>query len=155
LTIPAGFHNFALRIRSSVLLGRTLAAEDEENPMQDLFQTYVDDVSKLRDAFHAELTVQAQELSKAMGIYAHRSDGALASFMEKVAARGAELETAAAARLDQFRGLRALAHTPASADQERVTAAAERALADGLDVEVDRDRKTGRPMVLVKSNPAA
>jgi hypothetical protein len=44
---------------------------------------------------------------------------------------------------------------PADAEQERVAAAAERALGDGLDVEVDRDRKTGRPMVLVKSNPAA
>ena len=38
--------------------------------MQDLFQNYVDDLNKLRDAFHDELTVQARELSKAMGSYA-------------------------------------------------------------------------------------
>jgi hypothetical protein len=84
--------------------------------------------------------------------------------MQKVAARGAELETAAAARLDQFYGLQpkhSLPNVsdgplaPTNADQERVAAAAERAFADGLDVEVDRDRKTGRPMVLVKSNSAA
>ena len=132
--------------------------------MQDLFQTYVDDVSKLRDAFHQELTIRARELSAAMDVYAEHSEAALSSFMEKVAARGAKLETAAAARLDQFRGLPAkgglpnvsdgpLAHSSSNAEQ--VAAAAERALADGLDVEVDRDRKTGRPMVLVKSNPAA
>jgi hemoglobin-like flavoprotein len=132
-----------------------VAAKYEEEPMQDLFQNYVDDLRKLRDAFHQELGNQARELSKAMSIYARNNEAALSMFMEKVAARGAELETAAAARLDQFRGLRALTQTPADADQERVAAAAERALGDGLDVEVDRDRKTGRPMVLVKSNPAA
>ena len=123
--------------------------------MQDLFQKYVDDLNKLRVAFHDELAAQARELSKAMGIYARSNEAALSVFMEKVSARGAELETTAAARLDQFRGLRALTQTPADADQERVAAAAERALADSLEVEVDRDRKTGRPMVLVKSNPAA
>jgi hypothetical protein len=123
--------------------------------MQDLFQKYVDDLNKLRVAFHDELAAQARELSKAMGIYARSNEAALSVFMEKVSARGAELETTAAARLDQFRGLRALTQTPADADQERVAAAAERALADSLDVEVDRDRKSGRPMVLVKSNPAA
>ena len=90
-----------------------------------------------------------------MGIYARSNEAALSVFMEKVSARGAELETTAAARLDQFRGLRALTQTPADADQERVAAAAERALTDSPEVEVDRDRKTGRPMVLVKSNPAA
>ena len=132
-----------------------MAAKYEEEPMQDLFQNYVDDLRKLRDAFHQELGNQARELSKAMSIYARNNEAALSMFMEKVAARGAELETAAAARLDQFRGLRALTQTPADADQERVAAAAERALGDGLDVEVDRDRKTGRPMVLVKSEPAA
>ena len=132
--------------------------------MQDLFQTYVDDVNKLREAFHGELAAQAQELSKATGIYARSSAAALSSFMEKVAAGGAELRTAAAARLDQFYGLQTK-HSlpnvsdgplaPTDADQERVAAAAERALADGLDIQVDRDRKTGRPMVLVKSNSAA
>ncbi len=134
--------------------------------MQDLFQKYVDDLKKLRLAFHDELAAQARELSKAMGIYARSNEAALSVFMEKVSARGAELETTAAARLDQFRGLPVggsppnvsdgpLPHAPTSADQERVAAAAERALADSLDVEVDRDRKSGRPMVLVKSNPAA
>jgi hypothetical protein len=123
--------------------------------MQDLFQKYVDDLNKLRVAFHDELAAQARELSKAMGIYARSNEAALSVFMEQVSARGAELETTAAARLDQFRGLRALTQTPADADQERIAAAAERALTDSLEVEVDRDRKTGRPMVLVKSNPAA
>ena len=40
-----------------------------------------------------------------MDIYAHRSEEALASFMEKVSARGVEVEAAAEARLNQFRGL--------------------------------------------------
>jgi hypothetical protein len=136
--------------------------------MQDLFQNYVDDLNKLRDAFHDELTVQARELSKAMGNYSRRCEAALASFMEKGSARGVEVEATAAARLDQFRGLPAkgglpnvsggpLAHTLTDADQERVAAAAERALTDGLLAESDADRKpkVGRPMVLVKSNPAA
>ena len=56
--------------------------------MQDLFQNYVSDLNKLKDAFHNELTATAEELSKAMGNYAHRSEAALASFMEKVSARG-------------------------------------------------------------------
>ena len=102
-----------------------------------------------------------------MDIYAHRSEAALASFMEKVSARGMEFEAAAAARLNQFRGLPAngdlpdvndgpLAHTPTDADQEIATAA-ERAMADGLHVETDGDRKP-QPvclMALVKSGPAA
>jgi hypothetical protein len=141
---------------------------DEENPMQDLFQNYVSDLNKLKDAFHNELTATAEELSKAMGNYAHRSETALASFMEKVSARGIELEASAAARLDQFRGLPAngglpnvddgpLADTPTNADRVRIVAAAERAVADGLQVESDGDRKplSVRPMTLVKSEPAA
>jgi hypothetical protein len=141
---------------------------DEENPMQDLFQNYVSDLNKLKDAFHNELTATADELSKAMGNYAHRSEAALASFMEKVSARGVELEASAAARLDQFRGLPAngslpnvddgpLADTPTNADRVRIVAAAERAVADGLQVESDGDRKPlpVRPMTLVKSEPAA
>ena len=60
--------------------------------MQDLFQKYVSDLNKLRDAFHDELAATAENLSKAMGIYARRSEAALASFMEKVSARGMELE---------------------------------------------------------------
>ena len=72
--------------------------------MQDLFQNYIDDLNKLRDAFHDELAAQARELSKAMGNYSERCDAILAPFMEKVSARGVELEAAAAARLDQFRG---------------------------------------------------
>jgi hypothetical protein len=136
--------------------------------MQDSFQNYVDAVNNLLDAFHDELTVQARELSKAMDIYAHRSDEALASFMEKVSARGVEVEIAAATRLDQFRGLPenrslphvsdgVLAHTPTNADQMIIEIVAERAVADGLHVESDGDRrpKSGRPMVLVKADPAA
>jgi len=42
--------------------------------MQDLFQNYVSDLNKLKDAFHNELTTTAEELSKAMGNYAHRSE---------------------------------------------------------------------------------
>ncbi len=45
--------------------------------MQDLIQNYVSDLKKLRDAFHNELTATAEELSKAMGVYAHRSEAAL------------------------------------------------------------------------------
>src|SRR5271157_6407784 len=141
---------------------------DEENPMQDLFQNYVSDLNKLRDAFYGELVATAGELSKAMDIYAERSEAALASFMEKVSARGVELEASAAARLNQFRGLPAngglpdvdggpLAHTPTNADVVRVAAAAERAVADGLHVESERDRKpqSGRLMTVVKSGSAA
>jgi hypothetical protein len=141
---------------------------NEENPMQDLFQNYVSDLNKLKDAFHNELTSTAEELSKAMGNYAHRSEAALAAFMEKVSARGMELEASAAARLNQFRGLPAngglpnvdggpLADTPTDADRARIEAAAERAVADGLQVESDGDRKPqlGRLMTLVKSGPAA
>ena len=136
--------------------------------MQDLFQNYVDNVNKLRDAFHVELAAQAQELSKAMDIYAQRSEAALASFMQKVSASGVEVEAAAAVRLNQFRGLPAngglpdvndgpLAPTPANADQVRIAAAAERAVADGLHVENDEDRKLrpGRLMTLIKSDPAS
>ena len=141
---------------------------DEDNPMEDLIRDYASDLKKLREAFHKELTATADELSKAMGVYAHRSEAALASFMEKVSARGVELEAAAAARLNEFRGLPAngglrnvndgpLADTPTNADRVRIVAAAERAVADGLQVESDGDRKTlsVRPMTLVKSEPAA
>jgi hypothetical protein len=163
LTFLAGFHSLALRIRSSVL-GRQGLREYEENPMQDLFQNYVDDLIKLREAFHDELAAEAQELAKAMDIYARDSKAALTLFMEEVSARGAELEAAAAVRLNQFRGLPANGLpnvsdgplSPADADQERVAAAAERAFADSLDLESeDRKPKSGRPMVLVKSDTAA
>src|SRR5271167_4920446 len=114
--------------------------------MQDLFQNYMDDVNKLREAFHSELTATAEELTKAMGLYARRSEAALASFMEKVSTRGVEFEASAMARLNQFRGLPAnggltdvddgpLARTPTNADVSRVAAVAERAVADGLQVE--------------------
>ena len=36
--------------------------------MQDLFQNYMDDVNKLREAFHSELTATAEEPTKAMGL---------------------------------------------------------------------------------------
>jgi hypothetical protein len=64
---------------------------DEDNPMQDLIQDYASDLKKLHEVFHKELTATADELSKAMGVYAHRSQAALASFMEKASARGLEL----------------------------------------------------------------
>ncbi len=136
--------------------------------MQDLFQNYVGDLNKLREAFHNELTATAEELSKAMGNYAHRSEAALTAFMEKVSARGMELEAAAAARLNQFRGLPTngglpnvndgpLVDTATDVDRARIVSAAERAVAEGLEVESDGDRKPQpvRLMTLVKSGPAA
>jgi hypothetical protein len=135
--------------------------------MQDLVQTYVDDLNNLRDAFHEELAATAGELSKAMDIYAHSSEAALASLMEKASARGEEFEAAVAKRFNQFRGLlangdlpnvddRPVADTPTNTDQSRTVAAAERAVAAGLQVENDGDRKPSRgQMTLVKSGPAA
>ena len=131
--------------------------------MQDLMQAYASDLNKLRDAFHNELTATAEELSKAMAFYASRSDAALTSFMEKATARGKELEGAAAARFNQFRGLPPngglpdvaegpLAHTQTDADLVRITAVAERAVADGLHVESDRDRKPQPARSMSRSN---
>jgi len=126
----------------------------------------MDDLNKLREAFHSELTATAEELTKAMGLYAARSEAALASFMEKVSTRGGELETAAAVRFNQFRGLPAnaglsdvdngsLPRTPINADKVRIATAAEQALAEGLQVESDGDRKPppARSIALVKSGP--
>jgi hypothetical protein len=117
--------------------------------MQDLFQNYVGDLIKLREAFHEELAATAAELSKAMGDYSQRSEAALTLFMEKVSARGEAVEAAAAARLDQFRGLPAKGGLPA----ERVTGVAERAVADAL--ESDGDRKPRGAIALFKSDSAA
>jgi hypothetical protein len=121
--------------------------------MQDLIQNYASDLKKLRDAFHNELTATAEELSKAMGVYAQRSEAALASFMEKASARGLELEVSATARLSQFCGLpengslpdvddKPLRHTRANASVFRITAAAEQAVTDGQDLESDSNHKT-------------
>jgi len=140
--------------------------------MYDLFQNYVSDLNKLRDAFHNELTATAEELSKAMAFYASRSDAALASFMEKATARGAELEAAAAVRLNQFRGLPAnadlsdadngrVARTPTNPDKLRISTAAEHAVADVLQFESEGYRKlppAGSILVKsgqVQSEPAA
>ena len=136
--------------------------------MYDLFQNYVSDLNKLRDAFHNELTATAEELSKAMALYARRCDAALASFMEKASARDRELEASAAARLNQFYGLpangvltdvdnRPLAQTLTHSDAGRIAISAERAVADSLHVESARDPKPqpARSMTLVKSGPAA
>jgi hypothetical protein len=137
--------------------------------MQDLFQNYVDDLHKLRDALHDELAVQARELSMAMGNYSQRCEAALASFMEKVSASGVEVEAAAAARFNAFRGLPVnaslpdvsdglLAQTPTNEDRETFETVAERAVADSLHVENDGDRKLrsfGRSITLVRSDPAA
>ena len=117
--------------------------------MQDLFQNYVSDLSKLRDEFHGELTANAKELSNAIGEYARRGEEALTSFMEKVAASGEALEVAAAARFNLFRGLSA----DGGPRDEKIAAVAEQAVADSL--ESDRDRNTRRAIALVKSEPAA
>jgi hypothetical protein len=136
--------------------------------MQDLIQNYVSDLHKLREVFHKELEATAEELSKAMALYAKRCDAALESFMEKASARESELESSAAARLSQFCGVPANSgrtdvdngpptQTPSHSDAGRIEASAERAVADSLHVESDRDRKPqpGRSMTLVKSGPAA
>jgi hypothetical protein len=122
---------------------------DEDDPMQDLIQDYASDLKKLREAFNKELTATADELSKAMGMYAHRSEAALASFMEKASARGLELEVSATARLSQFCGNGVLPGvddipltlTPTNADVLRIAAAAEQAVVDGLDVKSDSNHK--------------
>ena len=132
--------------------------------MQDLFESYVSDLNKLRDAFHDELTAMAKELTEALGSYASRSETALDSFMEKISARGIEFEALTAARLNQFRGLapnggpaevhdEPLADIPTNEDQMRIAAAAERAIADGLLIENDGDSKprSGPLITLVKS----
>jgi hypothetical protein len=119
--------------------------------MQDLVQDYASELKKLREAFHIELTATADELSKAIAHYAHRSEAALASLMEKAAARGLELEALAMARLNQFSGLQTndslrdvddkpLRH-PTNADVLRIAVAAEQAVADGLHVETDSNHK--------------
>src|SRR5208282_2224783 len=155
-----------------------------KNPMQDLIEDYVSNLNKLRDVFHNALTATAEELSKAMALYALRSEAALASFMEKVSARSVEFEASAAARLNQFRGLPANGGLPDVADEPLAQATLastpirrtlsqpqselapskrgfsprrQRAVADGLHVENDEDRKPqpGRLIALVKSEPAA
>ena len=55
--------------------------------MQDLFENYVSELNKLREAFQNELAATSEELSQAMDMYARRGEAALASFMEKVSAR--------------------------------------------------------------------
>jgi hypothetical protein len=131
--------------------------------MQDLIQNYVSDLNKLREAFHSELEATAGELSKAMALYAARSEAALASFMEKAATRSVELEAVAAVRLNQFRGLPAnaglsdvdngpVARTPTNVDKVRIATAAEQAVADSLKGESEGDRKPpARSITLVKS----
>ena len=84
-----------------------------------------------------------------MGIYAHRSQAALASLMEKASARGLELEVSATARLNQFCGngsLPGVDHipltlTPTNGDVLRIAAAAEQPVADGLHVERETNHK--------------
>jgi hypothetical protein len=135
--------------------------------MQDLIQNYVSDLHKLREVFHKELEATAEELSKAMTLYAKRCDAALASFMEKASARESELELSAAASLNQFCGLPANGgltdvdngpptQTPSHSDVG-IAASAARAVADSLHLESDRDRKPqpARSVTLIKSGPAA
>jgi hypothetical protein len=118
--------------------------------MQDLFDKYVSDLNNLRNAFHEELAATTKELSKAIGDYSRRSEAALTSLMEKVSARGAQLEAAAEARLNEFRGLPLDDVLPS----ETIAAVAERAVADGLEG-ADGDPKPRRAIALVKSDPAA
>jgi hypothetical protein len=164
LTISFSFYSL---LSKKVELWKAIVAKHEGYPMQDLFESYVNDLNKLRDAFHDELTATAKELANALANYASRSQAALASLMEKASARGMEFDALAAARLNQFRGLPTddgpaevdegpLADTPTNDDQLRIAAAAERAVAEGLLVESEGDRKaqSGRRMTLVKSGPA-
>ena len=58
-----------------------VAKHDEDDAMQDLIREYASDLNKLREAFHNELTATADELSNALGVYAQRSEAALASFV--------------------------------------------------------------------------
>ena len=117
--------------------------------MQDLIHDYASDLKKLREVFHKELVATADELSKAMAVYAQRSEAALASFMEKASARGLELEVSAAARLSQFCGLPAnsfqpdldnkpFVHTP-NANVFGIVVSGEQAVADALQVENESD----------------
>src|ERR1700722_2943905 len=135
--------------------------------MQDLIKNYVSDLHKLREVFHQELEATAEELSKAMALYAKRCDAALASFMEQASARESELESSAAARPIQYCGVPAYSgltdvdngpptQTPSHSDAG-IAASAERAIADSLHFEGDRDRKPqpARSMTLVKSGLAA
>jgi hypothetical protein len=140
-------------------LSSSVHVYNEENPMQDLVQYYASDLHKLREAFHIELEATAEELSKAMALYATRCDAALVSFMEKASGCERELEASAAARLNQFCGLTdndkgPLTQTATHAEAGRI---AERAVAHSLHAESDRDSKaqSSRSMTLVKSEPAA
>jgi hypothetical protein len=136
--------------------------------MQDLFENHVSELTKLREAFQNELGATSEELSQAMDMYARRGEAALAAFMEKVSASGMELEAAAEARLNQFRGLPSSVRLPnvddgpivdnsTNGDRARIADAVERATAEILDVENDGDHRPqpGRPMALVKSGTAA
>jgi hypothetical protein len=142
------------------MLSEEQRKRDEDNPMEDLIQDYASDLKKLRDAFHNELTATAEELSKAMGVYAHHSEAALASFMEKASARGLELEVSATARLSQFCGNGSLPGvddipltlTPTNADVLRMAAAAEQAVADGLHVDSESNHKPPKAARLPRIN---
>jgi hypothetical protein len=96
-----------------------------------------------------------------MAFYASRSDAALALFMEKATARGKELE-GAAARLNQFCGLPPNGAQPSVDDESpkiltnsaapKIAASGERAVAVGLHVESDRDRKPQPTRSMSRSN---
>ena len=110
----------------------------EENRTYDLFQNYVSDLNKAASQQPTEAT--AEDLSKAMALYAGRNEAALASLMEQAAICGAELEAAGAVTgSNQFRGLPAnadlsdvdngrVARTPTNADKLRISTAAEHAV---------------------------
>jgi hypothetical protein len=50
------------------------ATKEWENPLQDLFESYVSDLYKLRESFHVDLTSTARELSQAMDDYSRCSE---------------------------------------------------------------------------------
>ena len=149
--------------RGNALRGRSGGENAmRKNPMQDLVQSYVSDLRNLRDGFHKELTATAEELSKALALYAHRSDAALASFMEKASALSLELEVSATARFSQFCGLpgnggllevddRLLTTTPTHSEAAKIAASAERPGGDRLHVESGGDRK---PQTVRSNTPA-
>jgi hypothetical protein len=84
------------------------ATKEWENPLQDLFESYVSNLYKLRESFHVDLTSTRGAVA-GDGRLLPAQRGALTSFMDKVASRGV---AAAAARLDQFRGLSAIRGLP-------------------------------------------
>ncbi len=114
--------------------------------MQDLVQDDVSDLNRLREELHNELAATAAELSKALEHCAQRNDGALASFMEKAAARGIELEVSAAddSPPEVSEGPQPSSNKGSDAkgsDAARIATAAQWVIGYGLEVESNDDRE--------------